>query len=77
MYDYSSKIHLAGRSGLPLAGNSAMIDGDQVTDIVRETLTIARECDEALANSDLKKDRVLIDLVASLVIVRLRKAGAR
>jgi hypothetical protein len=72
-----SKIHLAGRSELQLAGNPATISGDQVTDIVRETLTIARECDEALASSDLKKDRVLIDLVASLVIVRLRKAGAR
>ena len=46
-------------------------------DIVRETLVIAREHSEVLAGGPVSKDRLLIDLVASLALARLRKAGAR
>lgn len=43
-------------------------------DIVRETLLIARECNEVVTAC---KSQLLIDLVASLAEARLRKRGAR
>ena len=46
-------------------------------DIVRETLVIAREHSEVLAGALVSKDRLLIDLVASLALARIRKAGQR
>ena len=46
-------------------------------DIVRETLTIARDCREVLAANPISKDQLLVDLVSSLVLARIRKAGAR
>ena len=75
-----SKIHLVARREVQKARDTPPREGSalvkQVGDIVRETLTVARECNEAIARSDLKKDQLLIELVASLVVVRLRKAGA-
>ena len=55
---------------------SATITAQQVAlydpkDIVRETLRIARECNQVLT------DQLFIELVASLVVVRLQKAGGR
>jgi polysaccharide deacetylase 2 family uncharacterized protein YibQ len=75
-----SKIHLVARRELQSARNTASREGSalaKVGDIVRETLTVARECSEALAGSDLRKDQLLIELIASVVVVRLRKAGAQ
>jgi hypothetical protein len=75
-----SKIHLVGRPELqPISKSESRkkAQAKQVGDIVRETLTVARECVEALAESDFEKDQLLIDLVASLVVARLRKAGGR
>jgi hypothetical protein len=46
-------------------------------DIVRETLAIARQHSEVLAGGPIPKDQLLIDLVASLALARLRKAGTR
>ena len=42
-------------------------------DIVRETLLILQECYPALTESD----QLLLDLVTSLVVIRLQKAGGR
>jgi hypothetical protein len=44
--------------------------------IVRETLAIARECSQVLA-ADLQKDRLLVELVSSLVVARLRKGDSK
>ena len=46
-------------------------------DIVRETLVIARECRGVLASNSTSKNRLLVDLVASLAVARLKKRGAR
>ena len=46
-------------------------------DVVRETLAIARECREVLASNPNSKNRLLVDLVASLAVARLKKRGAR
>jgi hypothetical protein len=46
-------------------------------DIVRETLVIAREHRDVLAGGPISKDHLLIDLVASLALARIRKAGQR
>ncbi len=46
-------------------------------DIVRETLVIARECREVLASSSSSKNHLLVDLVASLAVARLKKLEAR
>jgi hypothetical protein len=46
-------------------------------DIVRETLAIAWECREVLAVHPISKDQLLVELVASLALARIRKAGAR
>jgi hypothetical protein len=46
-------------------------------DIVRETLAIAWECREVLAAHPVSKDQLLIELVASLAMVRAGKGGAR
>ena len=40
-------------------------------DIVRETLRIVRECNQVLTESS----QLFIELVATLVLVRLQKAG--
>jgi hypothetical protein len=77
----NSEIHLVGRRDLHAATNAALEDVHPLTnlnpqDIVRETLNIAHECGEALAEVDIKKDQLLVELVSSLVVVRLRKAGA-
>jgi hypothetical protein len=45
----------------------------EATDIVRETLLILQECYPALT----KSDQLLVDLVTSLVFLRLQKAGGR
>ena len=45
-------------------------------DIVRETLAIARECREVLAGST-TRNHLLVDLVASLAVARLKKRGTR
>ena len=45
-------------------------------DIVRETLAIARECRKVVASSN-AKNQLLVDLVASLAVTRLKKRGAR
>ncbi len=76
------EIHLVGRSELQAAINAAPEDLHPLRDInpqdiVRETLTIAPECGEALAGIDVHKDQLPIELVASLVVVRLRKAGSQ
>ena len=42
-------------------------------DIVRETLMIVHECNQVLTGSN----QLFIELVATLVVVRLQKAGAR
>jgi hypothetical protein len=47
------------------------------TDIVRETLAIAWECREVLAAHPMSKDQLLVDLVASLAVARLKKRGQR
>jgi len=44
-------------------------------DIVRETLAIARDCREVLTSNTTSK--LLVDLVASLAVARLKKRGAR
>jgi hypothetical protein len=44
-------------------------------DIVRETLVIARECRGVLASNPMTKDRLIVDLVASLAVARLKKRG--
>jgi hypothetical protein len=46
-------------------------------DIVRETLAIARQHSEVLAGGPISKDQLLIDLVASLALARIRKVGTR
>jgi len=46
-------------------------------DIVRETLAIARDCRGVLASNPNSKNRLLVDLVASLAVARLKKRGAR
>ena len=46
-------------------------------DIVRETLAFAWECREVLAANPVSKDQLLVELVASLALSRLRKAGVR
>jgi hypothetical protein len=46
-------------------------------DIVRETLAIAWECREVLAAHPMSKDQLLVDLVASLAVARLKKRGQR
>jgi hypothetical protein len=43
----------------------------EAKDIVRETLLILQECNPALTESD----PLLVDLVTSLVVIRLQKAG--
>jgi hypothetical protein len=43
--------------------------------IVRETLVIARECGQILAVIECPTDQLLVELVASLAVVRARKAG--
>jgi hypothetical protein len=45
-------------------------------DIVRETLAIARDCRKVLASST-TRNHLLVDLVASLAVARLKKRGAR
>ena len=45
----------------------------EAQDIVRETLRIVQECNQVLAESD----QLFVDLVTSLVFVRLSKAGGR
>jgi hypothetical protein len=70
-----TRIHLVGCREYQSATDSEL--SRNIGDIVRETLTIARDCDEELARSNLKKDPLLIELIASLVVVRLRKAGGR
>jgi len=45
----------------------------EAKDIVRETLLILQECYPALT----KSDQLLVDLVTSLVLIRLQKAGGR
>jgi hypothetical protein len=45
-------------------------------DIVRETLAIARECRKVVASSS-AKNQLLVDLVASLAVARLKKRGTR
>jgi hypothetical protein len=45
-------------------------------DVVRETLAIARDCREVLASST-AKNQLLVDLVVSLAVARLKKRGAR
>jgi hypothetical protein len=77
-----SRIHLVGRNELQSTLNSQLriLPAPTVLnteDIVRETLTVAHECGEALVGIDLRKDQLLVELVASLVVVRLRKAGAQ
>jgi hypothetical protein len=66
------KIHLVSA-----AAETFLVRQLDPRDIVRETLTVVRECDGALAGIDLKKDHLLVELVASLVVVRLRRAGSR
>lgn len=68
--EQSKKIHLVGHGKLQVR----QLDPK---DIVRETLTIARDCGQAPAGIDLKKDHLLVELVASLVVVRLRKVDTR
>jgi hypothetical protein len=45
-------------------------------DIVRETLAIARECGEVIAIHPTSSP-LLVDLVASLAVARLKKRGQR
>jgi len=52
-----------------------MLVGPQ--DLVRETLAIAWECREVLASNPIAKNQLLVDLVASLAVARLKKRGAR
>ena len=66
------KIHLVSA-----AAETFLVRQLDPRDIVRETLTVIRECDGALAGSDPEQDHLLIELVASLVVVRLRKTGAQ
>ena len=78
----NSKIHLVDRRQPQSAIESepgALPPRRQIepVEIVRETLAIAHECGQTLSGIDLKKDQLLIELVASLVVVRLRKAGAQ
>ena len=77
-----NRIHLVGRNELQSTLNSQLriLPAAPLLnpeDIVRETLTVAHECGDALAGIDADKDQLLVELVASLVIVRLRKVGAR
>lgn len=78
-----NRIHLVGGQELQSALNSqlrilpAMNEALSPEDIVRETLTVAHECGDALFGIDVRKDQLLVELVASLVVVRLRKAGSR
>jgi hypothetical protein len=77
-----SRIHLVGRNELQSTLNSQLrilpaIEPLDPQDIVRETLTVAGECGDVLAGIDLRKDQLLVELVASLVVVRLRKAGSQ
>jgi len=46
-------------------------------DLVRETLAIAGECREVLSSPHPAKNQLLVDLVASLAVARLRKRGRR
>lgn len=46
-------------------------------DVVRETLAIAWECREVLAAHPISKDQLLVELVASLAVARLKKRGQR
>jgi hypothetical protein len=50
--------------------------GLDARDIVRETLAIARECRKVVASSN-AKNQLLVDLVASLAVARLKKRGTR
>ena len=77
-----NRIHLVGRNELQSTLNSQLRILPAVTsldaqDIVRETLTVAHECGDALAGIDVCQDQLLVELVASLVVVRLRKAGSQ
>jgi hypothetical protein len=45
-------------------------------DIVRETLAIAWECREVFGSNPISKNQLLVDLVASLAVARLKKRGA-
>ena len=78
-----NRIHLVGRNELQSTLNSqlrilpATREALNPEDIVRETLTVARECGDALVGIAVRQDQLLIELVASLVVVRLRKAGSQ
>ena len=78
-----NRIHLVGRNELQSTLNAQLrilpADREPLSpeDIVRETLTVAHECGDVLAGVDVHQDQLLVELVASLVVVRLRKAGSQ
>lgn len=63
------KIHLVCAAAPAVPSTHRELDPRE---IVRETLAIMHECSQAFAS-----DELLVDLVASLIVVRLRKGSLR